>query len=184
MNIRWVRNFILLCCVVFLSSASSTPESPGLQDRTKVSVIEQASHKTATQAGTWRVPVGQKLHILRLFALPNGQYRAGHRGIDLSAGAETHIRAPINATVSFVGVVVDRPVLSLSLDKAVTISFEPVTTHLALGDQVTRGQVIGMLADEPHCRVPCVHMGVRINNEYQNPLKFLVAKPVLLPAND
>ncbi len=91
--------------------------------------------------------------------------------------------APADGIVHFAGFVVDRPVLSLEHVDGVLSGYEPVQTSLVAGDRVSRGQVIGTLLPG-HCASACLHLGVRVDGEYVNPLLFLggVGWSVLYPS--
>ena len=118
----------------------------------------------------WQLPVAAD--ELGPFARPPSPWGAGHRGVDLgplAAGAS--IRAPTGGEVSFVGVVVDRPVLSIRHGSGYLSSFEPVQSGLKVGDSVSAGDSVGTLAaGSGHCEEPCLHWGVRLYGEYINPL--------------
>ena len=129
----------------------------------------------------WRWPVDPPRSIARPFIPPPTPYAAGHRGIDIRAPAGV-LYAPASGVVHFAGVVVDRPVLSIDHGGGVISSYEPVTTTLAEGDRVTRGDVIGTVLPG-HCSSVCVHLGVRVNGQYVSPLRFLggIPRAILLP---
>ncbi|UZX02500.1 M23 family metallopeptidase [Arthrobacter sp. CDRTa11] len=133
---------------------------------------------------SWAWPLAPKPSVLRPFDPPDKPWMSGHRGVDLAAihdGAE--LTSPAPGTVSFVGVVVDRPVITIDHGNGLRSSFEPVQSDLATGTVVARGQLIGTLLPG-HCRSgPCVHWGVRQGDEYVNPLQFVMdLRPsVLLP---
>lgn len=129
----------------------------------------------------WYPPLGHPLRVSAGYSLPDGPYRAGHRGIDLPATAGTEVFAPANGTVSFAGTVVDRPVISIRIDERTVLSMEPVTSELHEGDPVTRGEPIGEVSSGGHCVDACLHLGLRIDGEYANPMRFLRPRPVLLP---
>lgn len=129
----------------------------------------------------WAPPLGAPLHIAAPFSLPHGPYRAGHRGIDFPAAPGMTVRTPASGRVSFVGTVVDRPLISIELDAHTVVSMEPVSSDLAVGDLVVRGMQIGEIASGGHCADACMHLGVRVNDIYVNPLRFFRPKPVLLP---
>ena len=61
-------------------------------------------------------------------------------------------------------------------------SYEPVSSGLARGDPVARGQPFGAVL-AGHCSVGCVHIGVRIDGQYVSPMRFLgvIPRAVLLP---
>ena len=130
----------------------------------------------------WSWPTPGAKAVTRPYLAPATPYGPGHRGVDLEA-VVTHIYAPADGVVHFAGVVVDRPVLSISHDRGILSSYEPVTTTLVAGDIVHRGDIIGEL-QPGHCQVVlCLHFGVRIGGEYVSPLLFLggVPRAVLLP---
>jgi len=130
--------------------------------------------------GAWSWPVEGVRQVIRPFIAPAERWSAGHRGVDLAAGEL--LLAPANGVVSFAGEVVDRGVLSIDHGAGVVSSYEPVTPLVAVGDVVEPGEPIAIV-DPGHCAVRCVHMGVRVDGEYANPLRWLggVARSVLLP---
>jgi len=132
--------------------------------------------------GEWGWPVETPRRVLRAFAAPAAPWLPGHRGADIAASSGALLRAPADGVVAFAGWVVDRPVLSIDHGGGVRSSFEPVVAAVAAGEPVVRGQPIGAI--EPgHCAAPCVHIGVRVDGEYRNPLLWLggVPRSVLLP---
>ncbi|MGK0714509.1 M23 family metallopeptidase [Leucobacter sp. W1153] len=130
----------------------------------------------------WLPPLGHPLTVNSPFSLAGGPYAAGHRGIDLPARTGDTVRAPASGRVTFVGTVVDRPVLTLRIDARTLVSFEPLSSTLREGDEVLRGEVIGEVGTGGHCLASCLHLGARVDGEYVNPLRFLRHKPVLLPS--
>ena len=85
--------------------------------------------------------------------------------------------------MTFVGVVVDRPVITIDHGDGPRSSFEPLESTLAAGDVVAQGETIGTL-QPGHCgSLPCLHWGVRRGDAYVNPLDFVMdLRPsVLLP---
>lgn len=125
---------------------------------------------------------------LRPFTRPPSPWGAGHRGADLGPlETSASIRAPAEGEVSFVGVVVDRPVLSIRHGDGYLSSFEPVESSLQVGDRVSTGDPVATLAVSPsHCATPCLHWGVRLYGEYINPLLLTgdLEPSVLLPLDD
>jgi murein DD-endopeptidase MepM/ murein hydrolase activator NlpD len=142
-------------------------------------------HTGSPQAvrGSWGWPMASPRVLARPYFAPPTPYAAGHRGIDIRAAASSPVLAPADGIVHFVGVVVDRPVLSITQRGGVLSSFEPVASALSAGDLVVRGEVVGTLL-AGHCAMPCLHLGARVDGEYVNPLLFLGGVPwsVLLPA--
>jgi len=145
-------------------------------------LLTASTASAASNAPTlWEPPLDGPLRVVESYALPDGPYRAGHRGIDIPATAGAAVHAPSSGTVTFVGAVVDRPVLSLRLDAHTVVSFEPIASSLRKGDRLARGEAIGRVAAGGHCSGSCLHIGVRIDDEYANPLRFLQPRPILLP---
>ena len=146
-----------------------------------------AASPAVARLGAWSWPVSGAHALARPYVAPAGPYGAGHRGIDIRAplGAEAGVQvlATADGVVHFAGFVVDRPVLSIEHAGGVLSSFEPVQTSLIAGDRVTRGEMIGTLLPG-HCVSPCLHLGVRVDGEYVNPLLFLggVGWSVLYPS--
>ena len=138
----------------------------------------------ASAAGGWTWPVKPKPAVTRSFQPPAQKWLSGHRGVDLGAAPGTEIRSPAAGTVSFSGVVVDRPVITVDHGNGLKSSFEPLNASVKRGDTVSRGQVIGTIAGAGHCSpADCVHWGVRRDGEYVNPLQFVqdMRPSVLLP---
>lgn len=136
----------------------------------------------------WAWPLSGKPQLVRAFDQPAQPWLSGHRGVDLLAPQGSSVVAPTDGIVSFSGVVVDRPVLTIIVADGLRLSFEPVLSELRAGDAVLRGQHVGVLAGPTHCRDPalggsCLHWGVRRGDDYLNPLQFILdLRPsVLLP---
>lgn len=153
-------------------------------DRGTMHIRRIAAHVAALSAllaTLWVPPLGRPIELLAPFSLPHGPYAAGHRGIDVPTAAGDAVRAPASATVVFVGTVVDRPLLTLRIDASTLVSMEPVASTLRVGDAVHRGQVVGTVESGGHCASTCLHLGVRVDDEYMNPVRYFRARPVLLP---
>jgi murein DD-endopeptidase MepM/ murein hydrolase activator NlpD len=77
--------------------------------------------------------------------------------------------------VSFVGTVVDRPVITIDHGNGLRSSFEPVASSLRTGSAVAEGGVLGQV-QAGHCgpAPPCLHWGVRRGEDYVNPLAFVM----------
>ncbi|WP_238439352.1 M23 family metallopeptidase [Microbacterium sp. JZ31] len=91
--------------------------------------------------------------------------------------------APASGTVAFSGTVVDRPLLTIDHGGGLVTTLEPVLSDLSPGDAVSRGDVVGQVAAGGHAAPGSLHLGVRLNGEYVNPLLLLggVPRAVLLP---
>ncbi|MBE1514176.1 M23 family metallopeptidase [Nesterenkonia halotolerans] len=179
---RRLSSFFLLLLALALATSSAAPIPASGED----SPPAPSSRIDQQTPGPWRSPVSAA--ELRPFAAPPSPWGAGHRGVDLgplSAGAT--IRAPADGQVSFAGVVVDRPVLSIEHGSGYLSSFEPVEGSLEVGDAVSTGDPVGTLApSKGHCTAPCLHWGVRLHGDYINPLLLTgdLEPSVLLPLGD
>jgi murein DD-endopeptidase MepM/ murein hydrolase activator NlpD len=156
--------------------------SPAPATVVAVAVTASRASSPVAELGTWSWPASGSHAVARPYLAPAGPYGAGHRGIDIRAPDGAAVLAPADGVVHFVGVVVDRPVLSIEHADGVLSSFEPVQTPLVAGDRIARGQVIGTLLPG-HCAAACLHLGVRVGGAYVNPLLFLggVGWSVLYP---
>jgi len=130
---------------------------------------------------SWSWPVAAPHPVVRPFVAPPTPYAPGHRGIDIRA-TDPSVFAPAAGVVSFAGVIVDRPVLSIRHPGGIVSSYEPVETTLVAGDAVDRGQFIGTPLPG-HCAGLCLHFGVRVNGQYVSPLALLggIPRSILLP---
>jgi murein DD-endopeptidase MepM/ murein hydrolase activator NlpD len=132
----------------------------------------------------WDWPLTPRPAVVRAFDPPDKPWLSGHRGVDLKAADDGGpVASPASGTVSFVGVVVDRPVITIDHGGGLRSSFEPVDSALATGDVVTKGQIIGTV-QAGHCPARgCVHWGVRRGDDYVNPLQFVtdLRPSILLP---
>jgi murein DD-endopeptidase MepM/ murein hydrolase activator NlpD len=124
--------------------------------------------------------------VLRAFDPPEKPWMSGHRGVDLEATRDgVPVTSPESGTVSFVGVVVDRPVITIDHGGGLRSSFEPVDSPLTAGTLVAKGETIGTL-QPGHCgSLACVHWGVRRGEAYVNPLEFVtdLRPSILLPVS-
>ena len=172
-----VTALLTLAALIAAAGTQATPLGQAVPD---VSGAARVSTAPVT-AGSWAWPLAAPHPVVRQFIAPATAYSAGHRGIDIRSPS-ADVFAPADGVVSFAGVVVDRPVLSIRHDDGVVSSYEPVETTLSAGDAVSRGQLVGTLLPG-HCPGLCLHFGVRVGGQYVSPLEFLGGIPwsVLLP---
>ncbi|WP_052129182.1 murein hydrolase activator EnvC family protein [Clavibacter michiganensis] len=165
------------------AGADAVPRSPGAAG-TSAALAGPAHATDAPTTPRWAWPVNPPHVVTRPFEAPATAYGPGHRGIDIAADPGTEVRAVADGTVSFAGVVVDRPVVSVQHAGGLVSSVEPVVPAVAPGDVVRAGQVIGTVAAEPrHEPSGGVHLGARLHGEYVDPALLLAAlrHAVLLP---
>lgn len=130
----------------------------------------------------WGWPLVPPRVIAATYEAPATPYAAGHRGVDVTAEPRDAVLAPADGVVTFVGVVVDRPVLAIAHPGDLLTSVEPVLASVKVGDRVRAGQQVGTVTTGGHC-VACLHIGLRLHGEYVSPLLLLggVQRAVLLP---
>ncbi|CAL4859878.1 M23 family metallopeptidase [Microbacterium sp. MM2322] len=129
----------------------------------------------------WRLPV-PGASVLVTFDAPEHDYAAGHRGIDIGP-VDGAVLAPADGVVAFAGTVVDRGVVTIDHGDGWVTSVEPVEPTVSAGDLVTAGDRIGQLSHGGHAPAGTLHVGVRRDGEYVNPLLLLgrVPRAILLP---
>lgn len=144
-------------------------------------------HGPAAEAGSWSWPLDPRPAVVRAFDPPARPWLSGHRGVDLRAAHDgVPVTSPAAGTVRFVGLVVDRPVITVDHGNGLRSSFEAVRSDLSTGATVAEGDVLGWILPG-HCRpARCIHWGVRRGEAYVNPLAFVtdLRPSVLLPPLD
>ena len=132
---------------------------------------------------SWVWPVDGARHVTERFQAPAHDYGPGHRGIDLKAPIGTIVHAPADGVVAFSGVVVDRALITIDHGGGIVTTFEPVTSSLKPGLAVATGDEIGIVAVGGHSPAGEMHLGVRWNGVYINPLLLFddVPRAILLP---
>lgn len=103
--------------------------------------------------------------------------------MDVGAAVGATVVAPADGVVAFQGVVVDRPVLTIRHADGLVSTFEPLETTLRAGDAVRRGQEIGRISVGGHTAPGSLHVGVRRDGGYLNPMLLFgdVLRARLLP---
>ncbi|MBK0421029.1 peptidoglycan DD-metalloendopeptidase family protein [Leucobacter sp. CSA2] len=131
--------------------------------------------------GLWVPPFGLPLRITEPFRPPEHRYGPGHRGIDIAAGEGEAVASPVTGVVSFAGDVAARPVVTVRSPDGALFSLEPVGDAPPVGTEVVAGDRIGAVGTGGHCSGGCVHLGVRVNGEYVDPMLRYLGRPRLLP---
>lgn len=142
-----------------------------------------AVDRQAADGTGWSWPLTPEPDVLQAFDPPAQRWLSGHRGVDLRAPAGAVVLAPAGGIVSFVGTVVDRPVIVLNHGSGLRSSFEPVRSSLGVGAIVEAGDEIGMVGTGAHCDRRCLHWGLRLLEEYIDPLLTIrdTRPSILLP---
>lgn len=145
--------------------------------------LAHASPSSAEAVPVWRWPSDGHRVIVTPYRAPAHDYGAGHRGLDLATAPGAVIRAPADGTVAFRGTVVDRPLITIEHPGGYVSTFEPLSSELAPGDALSSGDEIGTLATGGHAAPGTLHLGVRLDGAYINPMLLFgtVPRAVLLP---
>lgn len=125
----------------------------------------------------WAEPIPYlETAIVEDYLAPVSKYGAGHRGIDFKVPLGSEIHAPSDGVIHFRGKVVNRQLVTVRTDSGKRVSFEPVCSHLAPGDRVSKGEVIGYQCNsdpsyKEHCE-GCIHASVRDEYGYLSPMQM------------
>lgn len=133
--------------------------------------------------GSWLWPIEQQRQVIRSFEEPAHEYAAGHRGIKIAAALGASVRAPTDALVLFSGSVAGRGVVTLETPTGFVITLEPITSVLTSGESVAAGDIIGSVATGGPSPPGQLHVGVRLEGRYIDPLPFFgkIPRAVLYP---
>ena len=129
----------------------------------------------AVAAGDWLWPVVGR--ITRGYDPPLSVYGAGHRGIDIAVPTGTEIRAPAAGSVSFAGKVGGNLFLTIAHAGGLSSTYSWVSALLVhRGDAVTAGEPVALTGSgHPGDPIPSLHVGVKLDGAYVDPLLFLGA---------
>ncbi len=146
-----------------------------------LSASAPAPHETDPSGQAWLWPV-EEPRLTQGFIRPPDPYGPGHRGVDV-VGADADVRAPAAGVIAFTGMVAGRPVVTIDHGDGLVTTLEPVLGEQAAGAAIHRGQTVGTVATGGHTAPGAVHLGVRRNGQYINPMLLLggVSRAVLLP---
>ena len=121
--------------------------------------------------GQW--PLRPSQEVVRDFAPPSSPWGAGHRGVDLAGRPGQPVHPALPGTVSFVGSIAGRGVVTVDHGTTRT-TYEPVRASVKKGEEMDAGEVVGTVeATGSHCGVTCVHWGLRRVDAYLDPLSLL-----------
>lgn len=131
--------------------------------------------------GEW--PFRPAPEVVHGFDPPSSPWGAGHRGVDLLGRTGQRVHAALGGTVSFVGMIAGRGVVTVD-HGATRTTYEPVSSSLDVGAVVGPGDPLGRLTFAgSHCAPrACLHWGWIEGETYLDPLRLVGAGPVrLLP---
>lgn len=134
----------------------------------------------------WSWPVEGEPRVVEEYQAPAHEYGPGHRGVDIAAQRDAPVLAPADGVVAFRGVVVDRPLLTIDHGGGIVTTFEPMQSDLAPGAIVHAGDQIGTITEGGHSAPGSLHVGVRLNGVYIDPMLMFgdVPRAILLPCCD
>lgn len=128
----------------------------------------------------WTLPLSPYPRLINTYRQPNSDYSSGHRGVDYQTGLGQEVLSPAAGVVHFVGKVVNRSLISISVQSASSPSYlfelEPVCSEVAKGQVVRAGEAIGLVCDadpsyRQHCQqMRCLHFSLRRDGNYMSPL--------------
>lgn len=170
-SLRSLATFVVLVLVLSLGPPGSA-------------IADAASSPGSSEDGAdWRWPLDGPRSVAAPFRAPAHEFGAGHRGVDIVTAVGREIRAPADGVVAFRGTVVDRPVLTIDHGSGYVSTYEPLDSLLRTGDTVTAGDPIGIVTQGGHSAVGTLHLGVRLDGVYINPLLLFgtPARAILLP---
>jgi len=130
------------------------------------------------------VAAGQRVPALRLpvrgvvvrgFEEPAGPYGPGHRGVDVRAPVGSTVAAPAAGTVTFAGRVAGSAWVSLLVAPGVVVTVGPLRqAAVAAGERAAALAPVGRLAAG---HGGAVHLSLRVDGGYVDPLPWLVDRP-------
>ncbi|WP_349427337.1 M23 family metallopeptidase [Microbacterium sp. LWS13-1.2] len=166
---------VWIAAVPVTASASNPDDPDGPAGRS-------ADGGSVALARDWLWPV-DAFRLERPFVAPPHEYGPGHRGIDLAVLGEDGVSAPAAGAVAFSGQVAGRGVLTIDHGDGLVSTLEPVESTLVAGAPVAAGAAVGRVSAGGHTAPGALHLGVRLDGRYINPLVLLggVPRAVLLP---
>jgi hypothetical protein len=125
--------------------------------------------------------------VVRGFDTRAGPYGPGHRGIDIAASAGELVRAPTAGRVVFAGQVAGTNWVSLLVAPGVLVTLGPLLDPAATADRIRLRTPVGRVgpghstppvgrAASGREEVP-LHLSVRVDGIYVDPLAYLVDRP-------
>ncbi|KAB1503818.1 M23 family metallopeptidase [Corynebacterium sp. 320] len=121
--------------------------------------------------------------VMRPADIPEQNWIAGHRGVDLAARPGQAIHASRGGVVYFAGVVAGTPVVSVMHPDGLRTTYEPVRAGVAAGQRVRRGQTLGWLVDAEHTTRASqgLSWGAKVGKDtYIDPLTLLGEPTIVL----
>jgi murein DD-endopeptidase MepM/ murein hydrolase activator NlpD len=118
--------------------------------------------------------------VIRPFDPPEDPYGSGHRGIDIAVPLGTTVHAPAAGTVTFAGKVGGQLFVTLDHGGGLVSTYSWLSAALVhKGDVVAPGAPIALSGQgHPGSTTPHLHLGVKRDGAYIDPLEVLGPPPV------
>ena len=135
-------------------------------------------HAATAVAYDWPVP-GPPVEG---FALVDGGYAAGHRGVDLPVDPGQPVQPMADGLVLWSGVVAGDAWTTVSHADGIVTSYGPLqpTSRTPLGTPVTRADVLGRARGDAHGHAGRLHVGARRDGRYVDPAVLVESTPDLV----
>lgn len=112
--------------------------------------------------------------VVRTFAPPATPYGHGHRGIDLAVAPGDPVRAMASGVVGFAGSVAGTSWVSVEHAGGLRTTVGPLGRIVVrTGQRITGGDLLGTVGPGAHGRAGTLHVGVRRDGVYIDPLTLL-----------
>jgi murein DD-endopeptidase MepM/ murein hydrolase activator NlpD len=119
--------------------------------------------------------------VVRGFDARAGPYGPGHRGIDVAASVGQVVRAPAAGKVVFAGPVAGTTWVSIQVAPGVVATVGPLRGQPVAAGRVRRGTPVGRAAPGhgpgPAGAAATLHLSLRVDGDYVDPLAYLVDRP-------
>ena len=119
--------------------------------------------------------------VVRGFDARAGPYGPGHRGIDVAASVGEVVRAPAAGEVVFAGPVAGTTWVSIRVAPGAVVTVGPLLDEVAPGGRVRARAPLGRVAPGhepgPVGGAESLHLSLRVDGEYLDPLAYLVDRP-------
>ena len=164
---------IFALAALFCQQSTQTPDAANI----RFSHVKMARNWQLEKH--WRMPLDGPVQLARPYLQPTSDYSSGHRGVDLAVHLSQDIFAPADASVSFVGHLANRDLLTLRHEGGLVSEFEPACAIVKVGQLVQAGQPIAKVCDadpsyQQHCQaLRCLHFSLRLNGKYLSPLALI-----------
>jgi murein DD-endopeptidase MepM/ murein hydrolase activator NlpD len=114
--------------------------------------------------------------VVRGFDARAGPYGPGHRGIDIAASEGAIARAPAAGKVAFAGPVAGTTWVSVLVAPGVRVTLGPLLDPTA-ATRVRLREPLGRVGPGHHVGGATLHLSVRVDGVYVDPLAYLVDRP-------